>query len=176
MRPYFLTILILLVPVLQSASAQSIPRSTSQAEAEGAAFAHANGASQPNFMTRAVAGTNERKCIAPAVGDSLQAGALRSGNFIVRGSLAGEFGPHAGRARKFLWIPLHSVEAAPTPLVIRAAAATSPDTVRATFPGPVHSHGQYGYPSTLEFPSPGRWIVVATSGDDWGCFLLDVAR
>jgi hypothetical protein len=30
------------------------------------------------------------------------------------------------------------------------------------------------FPGGARFPAPGRWIAVATSGDDWGCFVFHV--
>ena len=30
------------------------------------------------------------------------------------------------------------------------------------------------YPTWIEMPEPGRWQLVATSGPDWGCFILDL--
>jgi hypothetical protein len=29
---------------------------------------------------------------------------------------------------------------------------------------------------TLRIPKPGQGLVVATAGDDWGCFVVDVAE
>jgi hypothetical protein len=30
------------------------------------------------------------------------------------------------------------------------------------------------FPSILEFTSPGKWVVVGTSGAQWGCFVFDI--
>jgi hypothetical protein len=34
---------------------------------------------------------------------------------------------------------------------------------------------EVGYPSDFHFRSAGKWLMVATSGSDWGCFLLTIA-
>jgi hypothetical protein len=32
--------------------------------------------------------------------------------------------------------------------------------------------GPIFYASGIVFPSPGRWLLIATSGHDWGCFIV----
>jgi len=61
-----------------------------------------------------------------------------------------------------------------------AARIGSPaDSVRFRVEGLAYSPGAsgrlYGYPSEVSFPSAGQWVIVATAGNDWGCFVLDVA-
>jgi hypothetical protein len=63
---------------------------------------------------------------------------------------------------------------------IRAARIGNPaDSVRFRIEGLAYSPGPfgrlYGYPSSVSFPSAGQWVIVATAGNDWGCFVLDVA-
>jgi hypothetical protein len=159
--------------------AQSIARTPNQAQAEGAAFVSVNAMSvQPAFVARPYGGTKDRRCVDEFAADTVAGEALRSGDFIIRGGHS----LRAGRADKILWIPLHpepsaSTPPASTPLVVRAArVASASDTLRETIPGLAHSHAEYGYPSTLTLPRGGEWVVVATAGPNWGCFLLHVAE
>lgn len=153
-------------------NAQNIPATIPQAEAEGAGFLHNDSLSarQPYFAESPFGGTSERRCVS----DSLPDLSLRSGDFIVRGRV---FLP--GVKHKVLWIPLHGSPLSKPPLVIRAARMESPaDSVRLRVEGVargVFRDGPlYGYPSEVLFPIAGRWLVVATAGGDWGCFVLDV--
>jgi hypothetical protein len=176
-----LVLLITLTP--RVLSAQDIPLTISQAEAEGAGFGRADSLSvrqsyfaelplQPNGSLRwgEGGGTSERRCVS----DSLPAWSLRSGDFIVRGR---DF--EAGVKHKALWIPLHGSSLSKPPLMIRAARMESPaDSVRVRVEGLAHGGSSaeplYGYPSEVLFPSAGRWLVIATAGHDWGCFVFDV--
>jgi hypothetical protein len=152
-------------------SAQNIPVTIPQAEAEGAGFVHDDSLStrQPYFAESPFGGTSERRCVS----DSLPDLSLRSGDFIVRGRVF-----EAGVEHKVLWIPLHG-SALSKPLVVRAARVDSAaDSVRLRVGGLARSLFRagplYGYPSLVSLPSGGRWLVVATAGGDWGCFVLDV--
>ena len=167
-------------------AAQRIPTTIPAAEAEGAAFPRS---AAPHTVARdfrsPVSGTSERRCVVPPP-DSLLGDTLRSGDFIVRGSIGRRTGPmgHSlGRARKLLWEPLHNPYVYPTRsgLLVRAVRlGHSSDTLRlavahAAYPGIKMKYTEAGYPSGFNFPSPGEWLMVATSGTDWGCFLLTIA-
>jgi hypothetical protein len=153
-------------------SAQNSPATIARAEAEGAGFVHNDSLStrQPYFAESPFGGTSERRCVS----DSLPDLSLRSGDFIVRGRVF-----EAGVEHKVLWIPLHGSPLSKPPLVIRAARIDSAaDSVRLRVAGLARSLFRggplYGYPSLVSLPSGGRWLVVATAGGDWGCFVLDV--
>jgi hypothetical protein len=118
----------------------------------------------------------------PSTSEDLHAtGSLRSGDIIVRGRLIGTNGMEAGKEDKILWIPLHAPSIGRPPLVLRADRIDHPaDSLRLTVPGLTHGPGpagrMFGYPSLVSFPKSGQWLVVATAGDDWGCFVVDVAE
>jgi hypothetical protein len=161
-----------------------IPATVAAAEAEGASFPHgATPRIVDEVFSHAFSGTAARTCVAPPR-DSIAGGSLRSGEFIVRGRFSGYWGPKANRDGKYLWAPLHNPYVYPAPggLLIRAARLGHPsDTVRVA-----EAHAAYSarrdrfkeaaYPSLVRFPAAGEWLVIATSGKDWGCFLITVEQ
>jgi hypothetical protein len=172
MRQLRLAVALVIASTARVISAQNIPATIPQAEAEGAGFVHDDSLSarQTYFAESPFGGTSERRCVS----DSLPDLSLRSGDFIVRGRV---FLP--GVKHKVLWIPLHGSPLSKPPLVIRAARIESPaDSVRLRVEGLARGGSYaaplYGYPSEVLFPIAGRWLVVATAGGDWGCFVLDV--
>jgi hypothetical protein len=173
-------------------NAQNIPATIREAEAQGADFAHdaPQAAQQPYFSDFPSGGTAERRCVVAAAYTaytSMPNGSLRSGDFIVRGAFsdASWGGFQAVKEHKVLWVPLHRSALRKPPLVIRAArVGNPPDSVRFRVEGLAHeglAHGPdrppplYGYPSEVSFPSAGQWVIVATAGNDWGCFVIHVA-
>jgi hypothetical protein len=172
--------LVALLAVASAARAQTIPRTLSEAEAEGAQFARdAAGAAQAGWAARPFRGTRERRCAGPSTADdSLQRGSLplRSGDLLIRAWFAVPLGFRVNERHKILWLPLHARTNDPTPLLIRAVRLGHPsDSLRLTVAKLARSRTEFGYPSTVSFPSLGEWLVVATAGADWGCFLFTVA-
>lgn len=167
--------------------AQNIPATVREAEAQGADFAHdaLQVAQQPYFSNFPFGGTAERRCVVAAAYvayTSAPNGSLRSGDFIVRGGFldASWGGFRAAKEYKVIWLPLHGSSLQKPPLVVRAARiGNGADSVRLRIEGLTHGSGPsgplYGYPSTVSFPNAGQWVIVATAGNDWGCFVLDVA-
>jgi hypothetical protein len=176
MRLRFVAAAVTLMLPLADLGAQTILRTVTAAEAEGAVSRHGVAtAVQPTVAAAAFSGTSARRCVSPPSEDSLVAGSLRSGDLIARARFTGRWGIRSGKGLKVLWLPLHAVTDAEQPLLIRAARVGSPsDSVRETIARAVHSHGADGYPSILTFPHSGEWLVVATTGPDWGCFLVTV--
>lgn len=163
------------------ASAQAIPRTFATAEAEGAAFARADSAASAQSVFAAPSGgTSDRRCARP-LAVPLPGREWRSGEFIVRGGYAYSLGLQAGKAHKVLWMPLQGAALHGTPLLLRALRVGHPaDSLRLSIAGVTRelasTDPQYGYPSTVLFPTAGQWVVIATAGHDWGCFILDVAE
>ena len=180
---WVLVVLIFSLPL--PSAAQRIPRTIQAAEAEGAIYPR--GARPPNVprgFTGPMSGTAERKCVVPPP-DSLSGDSLRSGEFVLRGGIGRSTGPMGyalGRARKLMWMPLHNPYVYPTRtgLLVRGVRLGHPsDTLRLTvaravYPGITLKYIEAGYPSGFHFRSAGEWLMVATSGRDWGCFLLTI--
>ena len=157
--------------------AQAIPQTSAAAEAEGSLFARdSGGVALARWVARPSRGTVQRRCTAPSAGsDSAPTGALRSGEFAVRTWLTVHDGFHVNEKNKALWLPLHPRTTSPTPLLVRAVrVGHAADSLRQTVGGLANSRTEFGYPSTLSFPVPGQWLVVATAGADWGCFVFTV--
>ena len=176
--------------VAPSVGAQSIPSSVQAAEAEGASYSSASAPAHVSFaFTSAYAGTAARKCTTlPSTGATN--GALRSGEIVIRGGprvhpfgspgyLDGPWDIKANHTFKLLWLPLHNPFDYPDTLLIRAVRLDSPtDTLRQQVAGWGYSPGnerESGFPSLVMFPSAGEWLVIATAGPDWSCFVLAVS-
>jgi hypothetical protein len=176
------TLIAAAVPLCFAASAISaqsaIPVTAAQAEAEAAAYSRsATDSAAQSVFSRPFAGISDRRCVASnEAHDPHASGSLRSGEMIVRGTWSPAW-LHAGKANKFLWVPLHGSGAMRTPLVIRADRVGDPaDSLRLSVERVTTDGYVYGYLSSVSFPTEGRWLVVATAGSDWGCFVLDVSK
>jgi len=108
----------------------------------------------------------------------------KSGEFTIGGQISPVFPLTAGRMGKIWWSPIHNSKDMP-PLIIRGRNLTTmKDTVRLTMTNigqPARggrrvpeSERIYFFPSGTTLPTPGRWLIIATSGPNWGCFVLTV--
>lgn len=160
----------------RNAGAQAIALTIAQAELEGASVAASDappGNISSYFTQRPWGGTSERRCVASAPQDSLPGGSLRSGEFIARSGWTGRWGLQAGKRHKVLWMPLHSNSQDRDTIELRAARLGAPtDTLRQL----ISKDALEGFPSIVEFPRAGDWLVVVRRGVDWGCFKLLVAE
>jgi hypothetical protein len=129
------------------------------------------------FGEPATPGEAGRKCVAAS-----GVGPIRSGQFVIGGGLSrprtkdGEL--------KIWWAPMH--HAASMSLVVRGrmvgTSGATTEFLSSDVAWPVAGPGQtvpvaerqYFFPSGVSFSSPGTWILVATQGSDWGCFVLNV--
>jgi hypothetical protein len=150
--------------VLTTAQTAVPPSTVEAAEAEGAKFPKAESALEPGMYGEAF-GAKERKCV-----DAETHVAARSGEFV-----AGAFDRHwhmGNSGRKVWWAPMQT--ATMPPMLLRASKIGAPEaTVTWTFPSVVSNENGYFFNTTFWFPAVGKWLVVVTSGNNWGCFLLD---
>lgn len=103
---------------------------------------------------------------------------VRSGEFVVGGVLSALV---HGRPIKFWWKPLNS--SMNMELLVRGRSLGTPsDTLRfesSDVTSTLDSETLEPYEEEaafvgIAFPSAGTWVVVATSGRNWGCFVIAV--
>jgi hypothetical protein len=79
---------------------------------------------------------------------------------------------------KILWMPLHNPFEYRSTLLVRAARLEdSADSLRQPVADWGYQPGEKresGFPSLFTFPHPGPWLVVATAGADWGCYIVPI--
>ncbi len=122
-----------------------------------------------------VSGTADRRC---SVVDREQT-VVRSGEMLVGGHL-GSLEPGQN---KVWWKPLDSsldmeidvVGVALDAPNLEAAFELGPPTAPYSNESPPRKIAEEAFfPGGARFPSAGRWIAVATSGESWGCFIFEV--
>lgn len=176
-------ILVLLLGVPTITAAQEPPLPTAATEAEliaaveelGAGHARAEPPPATPGTFAAWEGVAERRCVQvrPSVGN-------RSGEFVVR---TGILPVSVGRVFKVSWSPLHNARR--MELLVRGRnVSTMADSARfrrtdVAVPGvdAVDEDGKINswfFPTGLVLHTPGRWLLVATSGPNWGCFVVTV--
>lgn len=163
------------------------PRGVAEAEAEARDHPRRTPAQDlPPPFQRAV-GEADRRCVVVEpyptsdllhgeLSPRAQPGAgLRSGEFV-----AGPLAAYADawrrdpRTTKLWWVPLHT--SGLHALTLRAVLLDDPSITR-TFTSTIlaRSDDVLFYPSTLLLPASGRWMLIATAGSNWGCFVMTLA-
>jgi hypothetical protein len=161
------------------------PTSIQTAEQEGATFPHADKEPPPpSFQADQIIGSAERKCVEIPVG--LVPAWRKSGEFTVGGEIGALW---AGQEGKVPWGPFHDPARIGATLVVRGSRLDEPGItsrfVSSNYGWPIKELRQPArdsvvdrehafYPSGFSLPSAGRWLLVATSGSDWGCFIVTV--
>lgn len=125
-------------------------------------------------------GSEERKCV-----EVRGMGPVRSGEFIIGGELGGRPAILPRVPAKIWWAPLHNGERMDS-LIIVGERLSSPMQMRLALGTVafVMSPGQsipptdreYFFPSGTVIPDWGRWLLVASSGPNWGCFIVTSGR
>lgn len=157
------------LPMLPGITEQSL---VAAAELEGAQFPRER--VPPRMLADFVAvpkqGTIHRRCVRAA-----DSGPARSGEFIIGAEVSGR----AASAHKIWWAPLHA--SAQMILTVRAhRVGIANDTVRVQSSDvawrsdinvPIEMR-DYFFPLLTPLAGAGTFVVVATQGADWGCFIL----
>lgn len=150
------------------------------AEQEGAAFPRDSVLSTyPSYPFPGevqIVGTDARKCVEVPAEPSTQ---VRSGEFIAGGYL------HQlvfGRPLKLWWRPINSTEG--MTLLVRGRLLEPPyDSIRyesSDIIAPLDSRtrqpiaAEGTFPPGMQVPVAGPWLMVTTSGNNWGCFVVRV--
>ena len=158
----------------------SVPRSITEAELQGSRSPRSPelGEFAQRWLDKVTAGTSDRRCV--VVGD---ANSARSGDLI--GTPFRFYAEYwrRGAPPKLLFVAAHRPRiGAPTQLIIKVSRidALAESYV---FIGPVHTSRWSAELMRIEWgtaapivdpPSSGRWLLVASLGIDWGCFVLDL--
>ncbi len=170
-----------LVPGGAAAQEFVLPATDAVASAEAFGASHPRSAAAdnldvPSWWDAEPEGSRDRVC----VDVTRDMGVVRSGEIVIGGFL---FRLQAGRQTKLWWKPLDSSLDMTLELVSRSLdgvegqVAFDIGPVTSTYtndrpPQPIPEEAFF--PGGVEFPAPGRWITVATSGDNWGCFVFEV--
>ena len=155
--------------------ADSVASSVQIADAQGARLPSvpAPELSQYSLLTAQYPGTSDHRCV--EVGEAYR---IRSGDFVVAGFSVYRRVWHTGWG-KLMWMPYHPQPANPGQLVVRATRldAPAPQWIFEREGGLAHSPGanlDYSYPSGFYLPTTGRWMLVASAGTNWGCFIYNL--
>jgi hypothetical protein len=151
-------------------ASDSVPRSITEAEYQGARYPVVGVSNNPRRSWDSLAGgTKERRCV-----DVDKVSMAQSGDFI-----AGPFASYNQNWRtgygKLIWQPL-LVPSPHAPLTVRAAHIDPSGETR-VFDGlsiTGNGTGTLFYPTGVHLPTSGRWLMVATAGNNWGCFVITV--
>ena len=125
-------------------------------------------------------GAADRRCI-----EAHGAGPVRSGDFIIGGELGRERPIYPRASAKIWWAPFHNA-ADMDSLVISGTRLSAPMEVRLAFGQVAYTSApnsrtplpdrEYFFPTGTVIPDWGRWLLVATSGANWGCFIVVLGR
>ena len=160
-------------PARKAVIADSMPRTMAEAEIMGSRHPRPSVSDSASalFLATSRGGTSARRCV--------DAGTeVRSGEFVVRGLQLYNVIWHQG-ASKLVWVPQYASWTSPVPLTVRATRLDG-DNDQVVFQQPYLSHlgastMDLMYPSGFRLPSVGRWMLVATAGPNWGCFVLTLS-
>lgn len=156
-------------------ASDSVHASVRDAEAEGRRWPAAVANNRYSSESALDGGTPQRQCV-----DVDRINIAQSGDFVVGPFASYNEEWHRGYGK--IWWHSASATTPNATLIVRASRLDGDAAPRVfeqsfiTFPVD-HAGKRTGslfYPSDFRMPSAGRWMLVATAGDNWGCFILTV--
>lgn len=183
-----LALIIVAGPSSQTSSPQSQAsglaalKGIADAESEGRTHPRATAPADRDLTALNTSGSSDRKCVEVGTSETVRSGDFVAGNFayyprIYRQGLG-----------KLFWIPAHWPELTSSgwpqkgdmPLTVRVTrldtTALSQTYNYTTWAKPVGTAGDLFVPSGLRLPEPGKWMLVATAGPNWGCFIYELLK
>jgi hypothetical protein len=164
------------VPAGAATPITTVPHSIASASAEAARHPQAPPPRAIGLAFQDAPGTGARSCVdverqRPASAqDGVRSGEFLAGPFVIYADM---WRQNPENASKLWWVPLHT--GTMPGLTVRAVLLDDP-TVQRVFTAAIVGHNDRGreafYPSGVVLPSAGRWMLVATAGPDWGCFIV----
>jgi hypothetical protein len=149
----------------------SVPRTAAEAEAQAKGHVRDTPNNPRRDWDSPAQGTTERACV-----DTDKTSLAQSGDFIAGPFAAYNTNWHNGYG-KLVWQPAVVSVAVPVTLTVRARRLDAQDQAR-VFEGFVPTHSRDGptkfYITGVHLPTAGRWLLVATAGPNWGCFIHTV--
>jgi hypothetical protein len=154
-----------------------VRQTVADAEAEGAVYPHGP-AREHAPISFSGHGPAQRTCtIGPTTLSASSPWEIRSGDFVIGGQIGGGRPPSVRVSSKIWWSPYHNPAEVGTTLLVRGARlGVRGDTIR--FEQPRYAWPAGGlktdsfFPSSIIIPHAGKWLLIATAGYDWGCFIL----
>lgn len=167
------------VPAGAATPTTTVPHSIAAAEAEAARHPQAPPPPAIRLAFQDAPGTGARNCVDVerqrpiSAQDGVRSGEFLAGPFVIYADMWRQDPEHAS---KLWWIPLHTGKM--PGLTVRAVLLDDP-TVQRVFTAAIVGYSDRGgeafYPSEVVLPVAGRWMLVATAGPDWGCFIVTLA-
>ena len=165
-----------------AAATDSVPHSIAEAEAQGKRHPRSRAPARfpPLLAARQDIDTPERRCVEVGTANVVRAGDVLASPF----ALYAQYW-RTGGTPKVSWFGGHVRSGVPTQLIVRA---TRLDTARSSHVWvgekktlswgfatilPYLSSG-WGNATTFDLPAPGRWLLVATIDQNWGCFVYSL--
>jgi hypothetical protein len=150
-------------------AADSVPRTIAEAEARARRMILPSPADtlplQNGFPT--TTGSAERRCA--EVGGAQY---VRSGDFVVGPFTSYSQNWYSGYG-KLAVVPVHGSKDSPRAMTLTATKVGTGGEAR-IFAESLQHGMWYFYPSNFHLPSTGRWLLITSTPDTWGCFVFDL--